>query len=127
MTPAEFRADFPEFSCTTAYPDSQVNFWLSLAGTMLNPQRWADLLNYGTALFVAHHLAMGYRDQMAAQAGGVPGTVNGPQSSKSVDKVSASYDTGAMTFENGGFWNATMYGIRLLTLARYVGAGGIQL
>lgn len=127
MTPAEFRADFPEFSCTSDYPDTQIDFWIGLAGVMLNPERWQDLLSYGTKLFIAHHLAIGARDEKTASTGGVPGTVNGPQASKSVDKVSASYDTSAVTFENGGFWNATTYGIRLLQLTRYIGAGGIQL
>jgi Protein of unknown function (DUF4054) len=127
MTPATFRQQFPEFACTTTYPDSQVTFWAGLAGSLLNPERWADLLDHGTALFVAHHLATGQRDQEIAAAGGTPGTISGPQSAKSVDKVSASYDTSAVTLENGGFWNMSSYGIRLLQLARYAGAGGVQL
>lgn len=126
MTTAQFRSQFPEFSCASDYPDAQIDFWMELAGVMLRPDRWNDWLDYGTSLFVAHHLATGQRDQLAASAGGVPGVVNGPQASKSVDKVSASFDTAAVTLENGGFWNGSTYGIKLLQLARYAGAGGIQ-
>lgn len=127
MTPTDFRTQFPEFACTTDYPDAQIVFWDGLAGALLNPDRWNDLLDYGIGLFIAHHLVTSRRDQLAAEAGGVGGVVNGPQSAKSVDKVSASYDTGAVTFENGGFWNSSLYGIRLLQLVRITGAGGVQL
>ncbi len=127
LTPAQFRSQFPEFACTSTYQELQIEFWLGLAAVMLNADRWGDTLDYGTALFVAHHLATGQRDADMASAGGVPGTVNGPQTAKSVDKVSASYDSASVTLENAGFWNATSYGIRFLQLARWAGAGGIQL
>lgn len=127
MTPATFRANFPEFSCTKNYPDSAVEFWFTVADGLLNFDRWANLYDYGTQLIVAHHLAIASRDSAAAQAGGIPGTVQGVQSSKSVDKVSVSYDTKAVTNETEAFWNMTTYGIRLIQLSRMVGAGGIQL
>lgn len=127
MTPATFRAQFPEFACTSTYPESTVEFWTGVAGSLLNAERWDNLIEQGTALFVAHHLAVGQRDLNSASVGGTPGAVSGPQTSKSVDKVSVSQDASAVTLENGGFWNMTSYGIRLLTLARYVGAGGVQL
>ena len=127
MTPATFRANFPEFSCTQDYPDSTIEFWFTVADGLLNPERWANLYEYGTQLIVAHHLAIASRDQQAAHSGGIPGTVQGVQSSKSVDKVSVSYDTKAVTNENEAFWNMTTYGIRLSHLSRMVGAGGVQL
>lgn len=127
MTPADFRQQFPEFACTTDFPDAQVEFWLGVAGAMLNAERWADLLDLGLCLFTAHHLATGQREMNAAAVGGALGAVTGPTASKSVDKVSVSYTTNALTFENAGFWNASLYGIRLMTFARYVGAGGVQL
>lgn len=126
LTPAQFRSQLPEFACTSTYPDMQIEFWLGLAGVMLNADRWDTLLDYGTALFVAHHLAIGQRDEQSSSAGGVPGTVNGPQTAKAVDKVSASYDPNAVTLENAGFWNATTYGIRFMQIARWAGSGGIQ-
>jgi len=127
MTPNTFRQAFPEFASTSDYRDGQITFWMTLAGNLLNADRWGDMLDLGTMLYVAHHLALGTRDQQTAQAGGVPGMVNGPQSAKAVDKVSASYDTGAVALEGGGFWNSTMYGIQFLQLARYAGAGGVQM
>ncbi|QJP68892.1 DUF4054 domain-containing protein [Burkholderia glumae] len=67
-----------------------------------------------------------YRDTSIAAVGGVPGQVVAPQASKFVDKVSASYDTSAVTLDSAGFWNSTSYGIRYLTLARMMGVGGLQ-
>lgn len=127
MDAATFRQDFPEFANVSDYPDAQVNLWLMTGAMLLPADRWDELLNIGLELYTAHHLALGRRDQAASDAGGVPGTVNGPQTAKSVDKVSASYDTGAVTLDSAGFWNLTTYGIRLLGLSRMVGAGGIQL
>ena len=122
-----FRQSFPEFSDATRYPDSLVTFWLGVVTRMLNPDRWADLLDIGLSLALAHHLVLAVRDQNSAQAGKVPGTVLGMQTSKSVDTVSVSYDVSAVTNEGGGFWNMTSYGVRFLGMARLFGAGGVQL
>lgn len=122
-----FRQSFPEFSDATRYPDSLVTFWLGVVTRMLNPDRWADLLDIGLSLALAHHLVLAVRDQSSAQAGKVPGTVLGMQTSKSVDTVSVSYDVSAVTNEGGGFWNMTSYGVRFLGMARLFGAGGVQL
>ena len=127
ITSAQFRIDFPEFANTATYPDVGVSFWITVATRMLPSLRWQDNLDYGTELFVAHHLVLAARDQAASAAGGIPGEVKGPTASKSVDKVSVSYDAGAVALTDAGFWNLTSYGIRFLTLGRYVGAGGIQL
>lgn len=127
MDAAQFRTDFPEFSDTSKYTDSAINMWLTVAGLSLPSDRWGSLLDLGTELFIAHHLVIGARDQAASTNGGVPGAVQGPVASKSVDKVSVSYDTGATTIEKGDFWNSTTYGIRFLRMAHMAGAGGIQL
>lgn len=127
MDAATFRQDFPEFSDTTTYPDGSVDFYLALGVKLLPECRWQDLLDYGLELFTAHHLVLSTRDQKAEAAGGMPGAMTGPQSSKAVDKVSVSYDTASATLEDGGFWNLTTYGVRFLQLARMIGAGGIQL
>lgn len=127
LTPATFRGQFPEFACTVTYPDAQISFWSGLAVTLVNPQRFTDILDYATALFVAHHLVVGALNQASAATGGAPGEVAGPKTSKAVDKVSVSYDTASTTLEGGGFWNSTSYGVRLLQMARMYGAGGLQL
>lgn len=127
MDAAQFRTDFPEFADTTKYPDSAVNLWLSLGEKTLAPDRWCDYLDLGLELFIAHNLAIAAGNQLAASVGGAPGQVKGPLTSKSVDKVSAGYDTGAVALQDGGFFNLTTYGIQYLQLARMVGTGGIQL
>jgi len=123
---AQFRQSFPEFDATT-YPDPLVQFWLTVAVSLVNADRWGELTDLGVALVTAHHLALALKDQKTAAVGGVPGQVTGPQSSKAVDKVSASYNTEAVAIKDGGFWNATMYGVRYLSLALMMGSGGIQL
>lgn len=127
MDAAQFRSDFPEFTDTSKYPDSAVNLWLSLGEKTLAPDRWCDYLDLGLELFIAHNLAIAAGNQLAATVGGTPGQVKGPLTSKSVDKVSAGYDTGAVALQDGGFFNLTTYGIQYLQLARMVGTGGIQL
>lgn len=126
VTAAQFRQDFPEFADASIYTDSQVTLWLGVSLLLVNECRWGDLYNLGIELVTAHHLAIAMRDQTAAAVGGVPGTMTGPLASKSVDKVSASYDTSAATLDNAGFWALTSYGMRFLTLARMMGAGGLQ-
>ncbi|HDV6320874.1 TPA: DUF4054 domain-containing protein [Burkholderia multivorans] len=127
MDIAQFRQSFPEFDDTTTYPDALVQFWMTVAVSLVNADRWRELTDLGVALVTAHHLALALKDQKMAAVGGVPGQVTGPQSSKAVDKVSASYDTAAVAIKDGGFWNATMYGVRYLSLAQMMGSGGIQL
>ena len=127
MTPTDLRTNFPEFASATDYPDGQIQFWLNMAGVQLNIAAWADLLDMGTQLYVAHHLVLGARDRKAAAVGGAPGGSSGPQASKSVDKVSVSYDTGTATIENAGNWNLTSYGTQFYQLMRMVGMGGRQL
>lgn len=132
VTPASFRQLFRAFADASNYPDIAINNWIGIAlsfltgSAMYGNARWGSNVDYATGLFVAHHLALDRRDELTALNGGVPGEVRGPASAKSVDKVSANYDTRAVTFENEAFWNSTRYGVNLLQLAMMVGAGGIQ-
>lgn len=121
MTPTEFRAQFPEFT-VDKYSDQTVGVWITTAGHMMNAGRWASLLPYGTALYVAHHLA----SKMGLPGGGVA-SQGGAVASKSVDKVSVGYDTGASTVEGANHWNTTRYGVEYASLARMIGAGGLQI
>lgn len=118
---AKLRADFPEFANTATYPDAMVAFWLAFAARMLPADRWADLIDTGVELMTAHQLVL------AARAGKGAGAIVAPQTAKSVDKVSVSYDTGAVRLENAGHWAGTSYGMQFLQLARMIGAGGMQL
>lgn len=126
MDPTTFRTAFPEFANAGIYPDSMVTAWITVATSLVNPTRWMELTDLGIQLVTAHHLTLGARDQNAAAAGGVPGIMTGPTNAKSVDKVSTSYDTGASVLDGAGFWALTSYGIRYLSLARMMGAGGLQ-
>ncbi|MFX5579020.1 DUF4054 domain-containing protein, partial [Acinetobacter baumannii] len=71
------------------YPDAQVTFWLTVAENLVNRVRWGGLADQGVELVTAHHRVLARRDELATSVGGVPGLMTGPQSSKSVDKVSA--------------------------------------
>lgn len=127
VSPAQLRTDFPEFGDLTLYPDTLVQTWLTVAASLVNADRWMELTNVGMELVTAHHLALSARDQNAAAVGGIPGTMTGPTASKSVDKVSVSYDTAAASLDGAGFWSLTSYGVRYLSLARMFGAGGLQI
>lgn len=127
ITPQQLRYNFPEFASTTVYLDSQISFWLGLAYLMLNANRWGSILDTGAQLFAAHHLTLEARDKAAADNGGIPGQNTGPVSSKSVDKVSISYDTGASIDAEAGHWNLTTYGTRFRQLMKLFGAGPVQI
>ncbi len=127
ITVAQFRADYPEFSSTTVYPDSQVNYWMNIAYILLNAGRWMRMLDMGAELFIAHNLALEARAQANASAGGIPGESTGPVSSKSVGPVSMGYDTTAGIEEGAGHWNLTIYGTRFIKLAKMFGAGPVQI
>lgn len=126
VTYQTFVTVFPEFADATAYPQVTVGFWLSQAPFQLNTNRLRNSYDLAIMLFTAHYLVLGRRDARSASIpGGTPGGVSGPQSSKAVDKVSVSSDTGAVTYTGAGEWNASSYGIRLYRLLRAAGSGPI--
>lgn len=64
----------------------------------------------------------------AAAAGGVNSNgAAGVVSSKSVDKVSVSYDVSGVINPDAGFWNSTAYGREFYWWWSMFGAGGRQL
>jgi hypothetical protein len=123
----QFRTDFPQFKDPTQFPDSQIQFRLNLADKQLDENRLGDMFSYIVELMVAHYLALWSADSRSAARGGAGGANSGVLSSKSVDKVSASYDTGATLNPNAGFWNNTRYGSEFYEQLVMYGAGGIQL
>lgn len=127
ITPAEFRANFPEFADATAFPDSSITFWLGLAYKLLRPERWCDIIDEGAQLFAAHNLAIERIAQNSGETGGVPGiTGAGIVASKQIDKLSISYDASVGADPTAGHWNLTTYGMRFLWLMRMAGTGGQQ-
>jgi len=126
--PSIFRSHFPEFGDSVTYPDSQVQFFLNLGGAMCRPGRWCDLRQFGTELVCAHFLAL---HQLATHGGagggaGVPGTGMGVVQSKSVSKVSVSYDQGITSVEGAGPWNYTAYGRQYAWWWQVIGAPGFE-
>lgn len=128
VTVSGFRAAFPEFggASTTTYPEPEVQFWLDLSGNLLDSARWGSLLDFGTQLFMAHNLALGFMSKAASASGQQPGQVTGAVTSASVDKVSYSRDASSVMLTDAGHWNLTTYGIRYKQLVRMIGAGPIQ-
>lgn len=127
VTPASFRQQFPAFRDPGVYEDGPISLYIQVAGNLLDANRWDTLLDYGTMLFVAHHLVLAARDDATVAAGGIGGDVKGILTAKSVDKVAASYDASSVSIEDGDFFNMTRYGIEFLRLAKQFGAGGVQI
>lgn len=126
MDAATFRADFPEFADLAKFPDGSVNFWLTLAGKLLRPDRWADVLDQGLELFVAHNLALAAFAN-PSKVGAIGGVFSGMVSAKTVDKLSVTYDTTVGLDPKAGVWNLTTYGRLFYTLMQMAGMGGTQL
>ena len=124
----QFRTDFPEFADKTRYPDPSVNFYLGQADSLLNQDMQGDQFVYLAELFTAHYTELRGRTLAAAAAGGVNSNgAAGVVSSKSVDKVSVSYDVSGVINPDAGFWNSTAYGREFYWWWSMFGAGGRQL
>lgn len=144
ISEAQFRKDLPEFTDPAVYTPYGINFWLNIAKQSINTHRWGgsahdpwptvlldlpDLTLYdlGTELFIAHQLVLEARANAVVAAGGIPGEVSGPVSSKSVDKVSVSYDVQAIIEAGAGYWNLTTYGLRYFRMMMLAGMGAVQI
>lgn len=137
VTADSFRQGFGQvFLDEAKYPDEAVQFWLGIATLMLPTRRWgvgsntADVpptskIDWGTCLFVAHHLILEQQSGNDAARGAVPGQQKGAISGDTVGSVSRSYDTSAGLELEAGHWNLTKYGTRFVRLANAVGAGPI--
>lgn len=125
ITSDDLVTAFPEFSNSDMFPPETINFWIGVAYKQLSQTRFGDSLDLIAMLWVAHNISLAARDVATAEAGGAPGQPIGAQTSKSVGSASASYDVGSNGFSNAGYWNATSYGRRLLTMVRGFAAGGV--
>lgn len=126
-TPAQFRRDFPQFDDVIRYPDTAVQFRLSLADRLMDAHLLGDMFPYLVALFVAHYITLQAKDRQASATGGGTGASSGVAASKSVDKVSVSYDNSATLNPDAGFWNYTRYGAEFYQMMVMFAAGGRQL
>ncbi|MCT8354038.1 DUF4054 domain-containing protein [Photorhabdus kayaii] len=127
-TADQFRTDFPEFSDETFYPDVAINFYLSQADNLLDQNVHGDQFVYLAELFTAHYVELRGKATAGATTGGRVNTAGGGVlTSKSVDKVSMSYDTSGIINSDAGFWNNTAYGREFFWWWSMFGAGGRQL
>ncbi|PUH04597.1 DUF4054 domain-containing protein, partial [Klebsiella pneumoniae] len=98
-TPEQFRLTFPQFADETKYPTPMIQARLNLADAMLSESRFGvDIFPYIVGLYVAHYMCLYAADMRGVAVGATGGANSGVQTSKSVDKVSASYDASA-TFD----------------------------
>ncbi|MCG3461538.1 DUF4054 domain-containing protein [Xenorhabdus bovienii] len=123
----QFRADFPEFSDKTRYPDTAIQFYLGQADTVLDQDRHGDQFIYLAELFTAHYVELKGKAIASASVSGVNTAGGGVVTSKSVDKVSVGYDTSGIINPEAGFWNNTAYGREFYWWWSMFGAGGRQL
>ena len=137
ITATSFRLDYPEFHNQAIYPNSVVNYWITVAGLLLTTIRWGNgsaaatsppstIYDVASELFVAHNLVLEKQAQDTARRGGTPGVSKGAISSDSVGGVSRSYDTASGLEPEAGHWNLTTYGTRFKRLSDLYGAGPIQ-
>ena len=126
-TVSDFRRDFPQFSDDTKYPDAVIEFRLNLADMLIGGSAMGNMFPYLAELFVAHYMVLNAADTAAGALGGAGGATSGVVASKSVDKVSVSYDNSATLNADAGFWNFSRYGAEFWQLLMLFGYGGVQL
>lgn len=122
VTYAYFVSAFPEFANAAVFTPQQIAFWTANAYATLNGFRFGVQLPLAVCLFIAHSIVLSAREIQSATLGQIPGSVQGPLTSKSVGPVSAGY---AVTtgIEGSGAYNYTAYGQRLYTMMRAFAAG----
>ncbi len=120
-----FRVSYPEFS-DSKFPTPVIDYWLGIAYQMLPASRWGAQLDLAVSLYTAHNVALESKAVLES-ANGIPGMASGPKTSKSVDKVSVSYDVALASEQGAGHWNLTIYGTRLYRLIKLFGAGPLQI
>lgn len=126
-TVSDFRRDFPQFADEMKYPDPIIQFRLNLADTLIDGSAMGDMFPYLAELFVAHYMALYAADKASGAVGGAGGATSGVVASKSVDKVSVSYDNSSTMNADAGFWNFSRYGAEFYQMLMLFGYGGIQL
>jgi len=126
-TVSDFRRDFPQFSDATKYPDAVIEFRLNLADMLIDGSVMGSMFPYLAELFVAHYMVLNAADTASSLLGGAGGATSGVVASKSVDKVSVSYDNSSTLNADAGFWNFSRYGAEFWQMLMLFGYGGIQL
>lgn len=123
----DFRTEFPEFADPSTYPDAMLNFWSTIAQSMVVQCKWNDMYPFGVKLYVAHEITLARQNAQAAAVGGLPGQGGGIANTKTVGSVTVGYDSVVTSEKNAGWWNLTNYGKQFYRLTQIFGAGCIQL
>lgn len=119
VTLQQLQAAFPANEAFQTLQQETFDFWVAEAYSRLNADRLGTQLDFAALLFVAHSVTM--------DAKSPGGSVVAPLSSKSVGGASGSYDLGAVTFNDAGEFNATVYGQRLWPILRGAAMGGLYI
>lgn len=114
---AAFRTRFPEFT-TAAYPDAQVTLALNDTIPLIDPARWDDLYDMGTAYLAAHELVM---------AGVIAKTpLTDDKNMKKAGDVQAGRDSMLMNAQAKNPYLRTAYGQKYLYYRNIVGSGAVS-
>lgn len=143
-TPEIFSEDFPQFRRVSPpesegeeekeeslVPEGILQSFIGQANESVLPSRWGGMWRYAAGLYVAHFCALYLKtyapsSESAGQVAGNSAQV-GVVKTATMGDTSISYDNSAITAgtEKWGAWNATQYGLQLVTMARQVGLGGV--
>ena len=119
ITKDDFRIFCPDVQAT----DPEIDLWLSEAQAALPESRWRNLWRRGVVYYAAYNIVL---TQMIAK-GGSSGlaAMTGTPTSKSVDGISQSYNSGAISFGDTGIKNACAYGLLYLDLVQKAVVGAL--
>jgi len=120
MTSTDFLAAYPQF---VSVPVFLLNRFIALAVAALEKKRWREAWELGVLYYAAHLCAVWMGQNPDASDSGVS---TGLVSSESVDGVSVSYDTSALSKDAEGMaaFSETPYGVQFITMAKLYGHGG---
>mgnify|MGYP000849669075 FL=1 len=122
MTPADFKAVYPEFA---AKADEVVQAKITLADPHFDADRWDDLLTQGMAAWVAHALVCADLDAaVLAASAGSPSEV-GATKLRAGDTEISTDGRVAVTQMKGSPFLRTAYGQQYLAMRRMVGLGAV--
>ena len=126
-TVADFLKRFPQFK-NAAITEEQIQDFIDLANTMISydlyQEAWYSAMSFAVAHFITLNLMVYDEnpDTLLSKAKQSLGILT----SKSVDGVSASYDTSYLdSLKSWGTWNLTLYGQQFAMLARFMGKAGM--
>lgn len=115
MTPAEFKAVFPEFTSTS---DEAVQLRIDMSEPYFNAARWGSFLSEGVSNFVAHQLALSAQNQAT-------GGISSDTTKKKVGDVEVMSSELMLQRKAENPFLRTIYGQRYLYLLKLVGLGAL--